>query len=88
MAHSGLELITNNAAPPLKFYKMPRLPSLPKRSEHSCMQVGERGISLDWLLAPFHWNQRRVIVTYDICCQYRHPVTQRLLEDERAIQSP
>jgi hypothetical protein len=51
------------------------------------MQAGERWTSLDWLLSPLHWNQRRLIVSYDIACQYRHPAAQQLLEDERAIQS-
>jgi hypothetical protein len=60
-----------------------RLPGLIDPS----MQAGEHWTSLDWLLSPLHWNQRRLIVSYDIACQYRHPPTQQLLEDERAIQS-
>ncbi|KAJ7906821.1 hypothetical protein B0H13DRAFT_2333069 [Mycena leptocephala] len=84
MAHSGLELITNNAAPPLKFYKMP---SLSKRSQRSCLQAGERWTSLDWLMAPFYRNQRRIIVTYDIGCQYHFRVAERLIEDALTTQS-
>jgi hypothetical protein len=45
----GLELTTSNAAPPLKFYKMPGLPALPfpkrpKRSECVCKS------SIQWRL--------------------------------------
>ncbi|KAJ7864320.1 hypothetical protein B0H13DRAFT_2353749 [Mycena leptocephala] len=82
MAHSGLELIANKPSPPPKFYKTPGLPK-PKRLRRFWGTLDVFGL----VALPLHWNQRRLIVSYDIACQYRHPPTQQLLEDERAIQS-